>query len=60
MFDVMGIGVGIYALYAAVTGQVWAKAGPGARRVERSASPAYFWTVIAIYAGLAVALVVWF
>jgi hypothetical protein len=60
MFDVIGIGVGVYTLYAAVAGQVWAKAGPGARLVERSASPAYFWTVIAIYAGLAVALVVWF
>lgn len=60
MFDVIGIGVGIYTLYAAYVGQVWAKAGPGARLVERSVSPGYYWTVIGIYAGLAVALVVWF
>ncbi len=60
MFDAIGFGLALYTGYAAWAGEVWAKAGPGARLVERSASPAYFWTVIAIYAGLAVALVVWF
>jgi hypothetical protein len=48
--------VGIYTAYAALTGSVYAKSGPGGRLVSREESPEYFWTVIAIYSGLSVAL----
>ena len=56
MFKALGVLVGLYALYAATTGRVYAKAGPGGRTVSREESPEYFWVVIAVYAGLSVAL----
>jgi len=56
MFKLIGMLVGAYTLYAAVKGEVRAKAGAGGTTVSRSDSPGYFWTVIAIYAGLALAL----
>ena len=43
-------------IYAVIKGEVVAKAGPGARTVARGESPRYFWCVVAIYAGLALAL----
>ncbi|KAB2868469.1 MAG: hypothetical protein IT503_12325 [Burkholderiaceae bacterium] len=57
MFEALGWIVGAYALYAAVTGEVFAKAGAWGRTVSRAESPEYFWVVVAIYAGLALALV---
>lgn len=57
MFDALGVLVALYAAYAALTGEVYAKSGPGGRTVARAESPAYFWIVVAIYAGLAIALV---
>jgi len=57
MFKALGLIVGLYALYAAVAGEVYAKNGAWGRTVSRSESPEYFWIVIAIYAGLALALV---
>jgi hypothetical protein len=57
LFKLLGAGVAIYALYAASTGEVFAKAGAGGRFVSRQESPTYFWVVIAIYLGLAAALV---
>ena len=57
MFKALGVLVGAYALYAAVKGEVYAKSGPWGRTVSREDSPEYFWVVIAIYAGLGVALV---
>ncbi len=56
MFKVLGLVVGLYTVYAAVKGEVHAKAGPWGRIVSRSESPEYFWVVIAVYAGLALAL----
>jgi hypothetical protein len=56
MFTMLGILVGLYALYAAFTGAVIAKSGAWGRTVTRADSPRYFWTVIAIYAGLSIAL----
>ena len=47
MFKALGVLVGLYALYAATTGRVYAKAGPGGRTVSREESPEYFWVVIA-------------
>ncbi|MCG3190299.1 MAG: hypothetical protein LKCHEGNO_02972 [Burkholderiaceae bacterium] len=57
MFKALGALVGLYALYAALAGEVYAKAGALGRKVLRSESPEYFWVIIAIYAGLALALV---
>lgn len=38
-------------------GEVIAKSGPGMSRVRRDETAGYFWTVVAIYAALAMALV---
>ncbi len=56
MFKALSVLVGAYALYAAVRGKVYAKSGPWGRTVSREDSPEYFWVVVAIYAGLGVAL----
>jgi hypothetical protein len=57
MFPLIGIALALYTLAAAVTGRVWAKAGPGGKIVSRAASPEYFWIVILIYAALSLALI---
>lgn len=56
MFKLLGALLALYAACAAVSGQVFAKSGPSGRTVSRQDSPEYFWIVIAIYAGLSVAL----
>jgi hypothetical protein len=53
----LGLIVGLYTLYAALKGEVYAKSGAWGRVVKRAESPEYFWVVISIYAGLGVALV---
>lgn len=60
MFKVLGVLVGLYAIYAAFSGRVYAKSGMGGRTVSRDESPEYFWIVIVIYAGLSAALLVYF
>lgn len=60
MFKALGLLVGLYTLYAAVTGRVYAKSGAWGRTVSRAKSPEYFWVVIAIYAGVALAMVIVF
>ncbi|MGB7930687.1 MAG: hypothetical protein WCH04_00425 [Gammaproteobacteria bacterium] len=57
MFKLLGILVGLYTLYAAINGEVYAKSGAWGRTVLRVKSPEYFWVVIAIYAGLSIALI---
>ena len=52
----LGALVGLYALYAAFRGEVYAKSGVWGKVVSREETPGYFWTVVAIYAGLAIAL----
>lgn len=56
MFKLLGILVGLYALYSAVHGRVHAKSGMSGRTICRSDSPEYFWVVVAIYACLSLAL----
>jgi drug/metabolite transporter (DMT)-like permease len=56
MFKLIGAVLAVYVCYAVVTGRVMAKAGAGSREVLRDESPGYFWVVIAIYAGLSLAL----
>ncbi len=55
-FTGLAILLAIYVAYAVATGGVIAKSGHGARRILREETPRYFWTVIAIYAALAIAL----
>jgi len=50
----------LYTGYAVVSGEVLAKSGPWARTVSRADSPGDFWVVIAIYAGLSLALILVF
>lgn len=57
MFDALGVLLALYVGYAVVSGEVLAKSGHWARTVSRADSPRYFWVVIAIYAGLSLALV---
>lgn len=56
LWQALGGAVGLYTLYAAIRGRVFAKQGPWGRTIERAESPGYFWAVIAVYAGLSVAL----
>jgi len=56
MFKALGIVVAAYTLWAAVGGKVYAKDGWSGRYIVKAEEPRYFWTVIAIYAGLSVAL----
>jgi hypothetical protein len=60
VFKGLGLLVAFYAIFAAFSGEVYAKAGAAGRTVSRSDSPEYFWVVIAIYAALSVALLVVF
>ena len=60
MFKPLGAALAVYVAYAAVSGRVWAKAGPGSREVLREQTPGYFWVVVAIYAGLSLALLLVF
>ncbi len=60
MFKLLGVLLALYVAYAAMTGEVIAKSGPGMPSVRRVKSTRYFWTVIAIYGGLAVAMMLWF
>jgi len=56
MLELLGILLGVYTVYAATTGEVFAKSGARGRTISRAESAEYFWVVIAIYAGLALAL----
>jgi hypothetical protein len=58
VFKALGLVVAAYTLWAAVDGKVYAKQSGlrGGRHVHKTEEPRYFWVVIAIYAGLSVAL----
>jgi hypothetical protein len=60
MFKALGALVALYTIYAAASGEVYAKSGTGGRTVSRQDSPGYFWAVIGIYAGLSFALIMVF
>jgi hypothetical protein len=57
MFKVLGVLLAAYVVVAIVRGEVYAKAGVWGRIVDRATSPGYFWTVVCLYSGLALALV---
>ena len=56
MFKALGVVVLVYAIHAARSGKVYARAGIGGRMVSRDDSPEYFWIVTVIYFALGIAL----
>lgn len=56
LFKALGVMLAFYTLYAAVTGQVYAKSGASGRTISKTEAPTYFWVIIAIYGALSVAL----
>jgi hypothetical protein len=60
MFKVIGAVLAVYVCYAIANGSVYAKSGISGRNILREDSPRYFWSVIAIYAALSLALVTLF
>ena len=60
MFILIGIVVGLYTAYAAVTGSVYARRGIGGALVLRDESPVSFWATIVCYALLSLALMIIF
>ncbi|AKC86855.1 hypothetical protein [Pseudoxanthomonas suwonensis] len=60
LFDLLGGLLALYLAYALARGEVVVKSGPGARRIERHRSPRDYWAAMAVYAVLAIALVVVF
>jgi hypothetical protein len=57
LFKCLGVLVGAYAAYSAMSGSVHVKSGAWGRTVERSESPEYFWTAIVIYGLVSLALI---
>jgi hypothetical protein len=57
MFKLLGCLLVLYVVYAASEGEVYAKSGVWGRTLSRTDSPRSFWTVIVIYAALALALI---
>lgn len=56
LFKALGVVLAIYTAYAAFRGEVYARSGWTGRSIARVDQPRYFWVVVAIYFGLAVAL----
>ena len=59
MFDALGIALAAYVAYALFRGEVWAKRGARLAGIvyARADEPARYWTTVAVYGALAVALV---
>jgi hypothetical protein len=60
MFALLGALLAAYVVVAVLQGAVIAKRAAWGERIERDTDPARFWTVIAVYSGLAAALVLVF
>jgi hypothetical protein len=56
MFKVLGAILAIYVVFAAMSGEVYAKSGYKGRAISKHDEPRYFWVVIGIYAALSIAL----
>lgn len=60
LFKLLGVLVGLYALYGVGTGSVYAKHRWSGRTIYRADDALGFWSTIVIYAALAVLLLFWF
>lgn len=56
LFKLLGVLLAAYTLLAVSKGEVYIKSGVWGRSIERTQEPARFWTSIAIYALLSLAL----
>ena len=56
MFKLLGVLLALYVARSIARGEVTMKSGLWAKTVGRAESPTEFWICIAIYSGLAVAL----
>jgi len=56
LFQALGAALAVYVLYAVYSGTVHAKDRWKSKAIYKEDSPREFWTVIAIYAGLSLAL----
>lgn len=56
MFKLIGAAVALYTVLAVASGKVYAKSGVWGSSISRQDAPKRFWTVIAVYAALSVAL----
>ncbi len=60
LFKAMGLLLAGYVIMAVVTGAVYAKSGVWGRTLRRMDRPLHYWSVIAAYIVLSVALIFWF
>jgi hypothetical protein len=60
IFDLLGVCLALYTAYAVVSGEVFVRHRAWGRSVLRQDEAPYFWSVIAIYGALSVALIVYF
>jgi hypothetical protein len=60
MFEMLGILLACYTVFALWRGAVFARQGPWGRLFERADEPFHYWSAIVIYAGLSLALVFYF
>lgn len=56
LFQALGTLLALYVVYAIASGRVYAKHRWSGKAVLRDESPGWFWTTIAIYAALSLAL----
>lgn len=56
LFRLLGVVLAVYTVWSAWRGAVYVRSGVWGRTIRREAAPTYFWTVIAIYGLLALAL----
>lgn len=60
VFDLLGVCLALYVVYAAATGSVYARHRAWGRTVTRQDEAGYFWTIIVVYILLSVALIGYF
>ena len=60
MFTLLGVLVALYTVYAVARGEVVATHRAWGRRIGRSSNPRAFWSVVVVYAGLSLALLLVF
>jgi hypothetical protein len=60
VFKILGVLVGLYAVYALVAGQVYAKRGPWGATSKRAEDPLNYWAAVTVYLGLSAALILVF
>ncbi|MBV6417461.1 MAG: hypothetical protein CMLOHMNK_02161 [Steroidobacteraceae bacterium] len=56
LFQVLGVLLALYVLYALASGRVYAKDRWWGRSFARDAEPGVYWSIIVIYTGLSLAL----